>query len=397
MSRLKVGLLLALSLAASTAFAQSQAEIANKENEEGKTLMFSGKYAEASAKFQDAVARVPEAKYFFNLCTSRYQEGKFGEALTACNAVEKNGADDKLKGKTDKLVEKIKDEAKAQGIDLQPQGGGAAPGDTPPPPPPGGGDPNANTNTPPPPPGGGTPPPPGGVSVTPAAQSTYAVGRPPEQSLLQAAPPEHHYTWTLGVDLYGGGGRIGQPDWYGSAASGVRIKADYLLNPARKIGTEAYVQITHFGQGNMQSGVVDTLDVIDVGLAAYKHLCPRGVQRLCLTPLAGAQLALMGPGSQQTDPSMTATDYAALGLRLQVSADVALGSHYEHVLSAMVGVNAYSAVFASPSNDSCPSGLISCSAADVGLDKGGAFAYVGVGYTYRFDTPFGQAPFVTLE
>jgi hypothetical protein len=392
MSRLQVGLALALTFASSYASAQSQAEIANKENEEGKELMFSGKYAEASAKFQDAVARVPEAKYFFNLCTSRYQEGKFGEALTACNAVSKNGADDKLKGKTDKLVEKIKDEAKAQGIALQPEGGGAAPGDTPPP---GGGDPNMNN--PPPPPGGGPPPPPGGVAVTPAAQGTYAVGRPPDQSLLQAAPPEHHYTWTLGVDLYGGGGRIGQPDWYGSAASGVRIKADYLLNPAKKIGAEAYLQITHFGQGNMQSAVVDTLDVFDIGLAGYKHLCPRGVQRLCLTPLAGAHLAMMGPGSQQSDPTMTATDYAALGLRLQVSADIALGRHYEHVLSAMVGVNAYSAVFASPSPDSCPNGFATCSAADVGLDKGGAFAYVGFGYTYRFDTPFGQAPFVTLE
>ncbi len=109
MSRLTSGFVLAASLLASYGYAhaESQAEIAAKENEEGKQLMFQQKYAESSAKFQDAVARVPEAKYFFNLCMSLYQEGKFGEALTACNSVEKNGADDALKGKTSKLEDKI--------------------------------------------------------------------------------------------------------------------------------------------------------------------------------------------------------------------------------------------------------------------------------------------------
>jgi hypothetical protein len=33
----------------------------------------------------------------------------------------------------------------------------------------------------------------------------------------------------------------------------------------------------------------------------------------------------------------------------------------------------------------------------IGLDRGGAYAYLGFGYTYRFDTPLGAAPFVTLE
>src|SRR4051812_46593165 len=105
-------------LASTAAVAQTQAEIAAKENEAGKAMLFEGKYAEASAKFQDAVARVPEPKYFFNLCTSRFQEGKFGEALTACNAADKAG-DDKLKAKVAKMIEKIQDEAKKQGIDLQ--------------------------------------------------------------------------------------------------------------------------------------------------------------------------------------------------------------------------------------------------------------------------------------
>src|SRR5215831_7860251 len=108
MTRLTIGAVIAASLYASIAHA-GQAEIAAQLNEEGKALMFEKKYAEASEKFANAVARVPEAKYFFNLCMSRYQEGKFGEALTACNSVDKNGADDTLKTKSSKLIDKIKE------------------------------------------------------------------------------------------------------------------------------------------------------------------------------------------------------------------------------------------------------------------------------------------------
>src|SRR5215468_7427288 len=131
--------------AAGSAYAQSQAQIAAQLNDEGKELMFANKFAEASAKFREAVARVPEAKYFFNLCTSLYQEGKFDEAMTACNAVEKNNPSGELHAKNDKLIGRIKEEAKSQNIELHPTGGG-------------GGDPNVppDPNTPPPDPN--TPP-----------------------------------------------------------------------------------------------------------------------------------------------------------------------------------------------------------------------------------------------
>src|SRR5258705_12829561 len=90
----------ALLLAAGgSALAQSQVQIAAQLNEEGKELMFANKFPEASAKFREAVARVQEAKYFFNLCTSLYQEGKFDEAMTACNAVDKNSPSTELKSK----------------------------------------------------------------------------------------------------------------------------------------------------------------------------------------------------------------------------------------------------------------------------------------------------------
>ena len=95
-----------------------QAEIASKQNDEGVELMYVKKYAEASAKFRDAVARVPEPKYFFNLCTSLFQEGKFSEGLAACDGVAKNNPTPALQDKTNKMIERIKAEAKAQRISL---------------------------------------------------------------------------------------------------------------------------------------------------------------------------------------------------------------------------------------------------------------------------------------
>lgn len=388
MSRLTIGLAVASTLVGSAALAETQAEIAARENEEGKTLMFSGKYAEASAKFQDAVARVPEPKYFFNLCTSRFQEGKFGEALTACNAADKN-ADDKLKTKTAKLVEKIQEEAQKQGIDLQPAGGGGGPGETPPiggdpNQPPVGGDPNN--------PGNGQP---GGVAVGPgtgAPPQGYAVGRPPSVGLFQTVAPENKYTWSLGVDLYFGGGQIGQADYFGTAATGLRLKGDYMINAPARIGAQGYINFTHFGQGEEQAAMMSsaqTLDIVDIGIAGYKHLCgPRA--RGCLTPLVGASLAMMSPANENDGAGTQLFNYGALGVRAELGYQYAMGRRYEHVIGVQLGAHLYTAAFSEPMDGGA-------TAAQWGLDKGGAAGYLSFGYTYRFQTPFGSAPFVTLE
>jgi hypothetical protein len=66
----------------------------------------------------------------------------------------------------------------------------------------------------------------------------------------------------------------------------------------------------------------------------------------------------------------------------------------EHVLGVMVGVNLYTRVFAGPDDD-FTGDMLTIAAA--GLDKGGAAAYFGLGYTYRFRTPLGSAPFITLQ
>ena len=360
-------------------FAQSQVQIAAQLNEEGKELMFQNKFAEASAKFREAVARVAEAKYFFNLCTSLYQEGKFDEAMTACNAVEKNSPSAELKGKNDKLIGRIQEEAKAQNIELHPIGGGGGETNVPPP------DPNG------PPPDPNTPPP----NTNPQPRATAAVGRPPTQGLFVAQRPDHHYTWSVGFDFFGGGGKYGQADVggnqiYGTAAGGVRFKSDVMLLPRNRVGGEGYLQITHVGAGNGQAmTAVNALDIVDIGVAGFKHVCLRGAERVCLTPLLGVHLSLMSPG-EMDESGNTLFNYSAVGARGELDLSIALGRRYEHVLSAMVGVNAYSAVLSSSSDTGF-------TARDLGLDQGGAFGYIGFGYTYRFNTPLGTAAFITLE
>ena len=358
----------ALCAAGAAAYAESQADIASKLNDEGKDAMYAQNFGQASSKFREAVARVPEPKYFFNLCTSLFQEGKFDEALTACNAVGNNKPIPELQAKTDKLVGRIKEEAKAQGLELHPAGGG-------------GGNPDLGNN---PPPDGNNPPPNG--NPPPAAPT---VGRAPTQGVFMATRPDHHYTWSLGADILGGGGKIGQTDAYGKTFAGLRLKGDYVLNGPMRIGAQGYLQFSQFGS---QSDTLGTLSVIDVGVAAYKHFCAAGIESLCLTPLVGVQVALMAPSHDPgaTDGAGTTFyNYSAVGARAELNAEFAFGLRQEHVIGAMVGINAYTKVLSGPAYDTDGMG--------VGLDTGGAAFYLGVGYAYRFNTPFGAAAFVSLE
>lgn len=382
MTRFALGLL----LVSGVALAETQADIANRENDEGKQLMFAGKYADASAKFRDAAARTNEGKYYFNLCTSLYQEGKFGESMTACNTADKNAPDDALKAKVAKLRQRIEDDAKKANIDITPVGTGGGGGET------NVTDPNGGGSTPPDPnnpTGGDTPlPPPNGGGAPPG----LAVAPPPQQQLFAGATPEHNYSWALGGEFFGGGGKIGRQDFYGSSGFGFRFHGDYLVKPKQNIGVQAYLQITSFSAGSAQDpSLVSTLDDFDLGVAGYKHFCPIG-GHLCVTPLVGVHLALMSPAGMTDSTGSQVFNYAAVGGRAELAMSYAFGSRFENVISAMFGVNLYSKVFASPSDPSQGP-----PADQIGLDQGGAIAYFGLGYTRRFDTPFGQTPFVTLE
>ncbi len=376
--------LAALTFGSLVAVAETQAELANKLNEDGKELMYANKYAEASGKFREAVARVPEAKYFFNLCTSLFQEGKFSEALTACNAVEKNNPTAELGGKATKLAGRINDEAKSQGLTVTAAGGGGLP--------------DCQSN----PGAAGCAPPPDICQTNPGAPECQPIAAPPPVNPVVGRPPtgtgvfagtkagDNKYIWTVGGNFFGGGGTIGQPDVYGNTAVGFELHGNYLFNPAQRIGTQVYLQYAQFSQNQDGSGGNIGLTSVDLGIGLYKHLCPRGTERLCLTPMIGAQLALYSPEFDQFDGEAQ-FNYAAVGVRAELGLEYAFGARMEHVLSLKVGANGYSGVFSDPGMDG------GATAEDVGLDKGGGYGYFGIGYTHRFSTPLGSSPFVTLE
>jgi hypothetical protein len=349
-----------IATSAGTSHAETQAELAAKENEEGKELMYRDQFAEAAKKFAQASARVPEAKYFLNLCTARLNEGQLSLALTACNAAELNSPSPDQKDRAEKLITRINEEGNKKNIKVEPVGGGGG---------------NQNTATP----EGSAPPPPPTVVQ-------------PLQNLVVAGPPEHRYTWTLGFDIFGGGGQVGQPDIYGTTFGGIRIKGDYLLDPVRRIGGEVYAQISHLGPGSDDLFPTDNLDIFDFGVAVYKHFCPGGTPRLCFTPLAGAHLSFMSPADQMDETGSQVFNYAAVGGRLEASLDLAFGPRYQHVLSVMIGANIYSPVLSGPSQ-----GDFNLTAAEQGLDRGGATGYLGLGYTLRFNSPLGATPFIVLE
>src|SRR5204862_2965790 len=111
----------------------------------------------------------------------------------------------------------------------------------------------------------------------------------------------------------------------------------YMLNTPRRIGAQGYFQYTHFGKGEDQvmSGA-KTLDVIDLGIAGYKHFCgPRA--RGCLTPLLGAHFAMMSPANESdSSTGEQLFNYGGVGARLELGYSYALGRRYEHVLGVMI-------------------------------------------------------------
>ena len=335
--------------------AESPAAQAAKLATEGKGLSADGKNAEASEKFRQAVVLSPEGKYYFYLCVSLSKEGKLGEALNACDAVERNGADDKTLTKTKSMIDSLRADMKKQGMDPDKAlaegknqdpatGGGASPA------------------------GGGS-----NAVAVPAAMPQYT-GAPPVSVYGIPAVP-HEYAWSVGAQFYGIGGQFGEKDAYEPSGGGFRLVGDVLLSRRHKFGVEAYI-------GGFVATAKDQdydLTVVDFGLAGFKHFC-RG--RLCITPLAGLSFAGMQPDNGDDQVRM-----AALGVRGDVTAALALGSRFEHALSVGLGLNAYTA----------PVGDYEQDPEDFGLDAGSFGVTFALGYTYRFSTPIGRSPFITFD
>jgi len=379
--RLNFGAVLLAAVTAGSAAAQptpSNASRADAMNEEGKAAMQAGNFELASDRFHQATVLSAEGRFYFNLCVSLYQQGKLSDSLAACKAVEPAGADDALRTKTAKMTAKVKEEIRKLGFDPdapvvdpnQPDPNNPNPNPNPDP-----NNPNPDPNNPNPDPNNPNPDPNNPNPNT--AKPGIPIVAPPPMSLIKGGEPDHHYTWTLGFEVIGGNAAFGRSDTYTAGVYGFRFLGDYLIAPSKQIGAQATVGVLHTDP-NDNSGRAG-IDVVDIGIAGYKHLC-KG--RACITPVLGVSLGLMQPDNITTSDALL-----SIGFRGEARIGYALGKRYEHLLSLSIGFQGYTRAFDSSN----------ISAVDEGLDKGSAIGILALGYTYRFNTPFGSSPFVTLE
>jgi hypothetical protein len=345
--------LAAVLLCGRLAHAQTQDAIAEQLNEEGKAFMLDRNPAEAAKRFFDAAARSPNPRYFYNLCKAYHFQGMFFEAMDACGSARKNNPDADLAGKIGELENEIRKAAQEQNIDL------SKPPvvETPP-------DPNQQVD-----PNDPTSPPP---STGPARP---AVGQPPRgvppKDLYAVIAPRHEYVWTLGGDLLFGGARIDTRNTYGDSFSGIRLRLDYMLLSAMRVGGQAYLDLMQVSSGDAGTN----LSISNFGGAIYKHFC-KG--RLCVTPLVGLHLGAL----DDTELGENTFESFAAGGRAEAGLSIALGSRFEHVIGVHLGALGYS----KPSDSD-----------RLTFEKGGGLSYLALGYTYRFNTPFGSAPILGLE
>jgi hypothetical protein len=111
-------IILASLLVASAARAESQAHIAAGLNRDGERALSAQRYREATRKFQGAVARVPEPRYFLNLCMSLDGEHRLSDALVACKAAANTSSSDELTAKARARIAKIREQARARHVEL---------------------------------------------------------------------------------------------------------------------------------------------------------------------------------------------------------------------------------------------------------------------------------------
>lgn len=346
---------------------------------DAKAAMFAEppRYADAIDLYNQAIVLSPEGKFYFNLCVAYYSIGEFGLALEACDSVERAGADAKLMEKNAKILKQVEDQIRAMGGDPEKlrnpdTGGGGDGGD-------GGGDGSGDGSGDPIDGGGGGGDGSGGSGGggEPVDDPNSFKGAPPP-SLFAAKPPSHDYTWTLGGSLFGASSSVGSSsNMYAGGGVGFRLHADYMLVPQRRVGIQGYLGLTTIGPSDPQG---EALDIVDFGLAGYIHAWCKG--RMCITPLLGAHI-----GGMQPEGTGDMVRMATVGIRAEAGLSYSLGRRYEHVISFTPGLNFYLPAV----------GDYDIEPETYGLDQAGTTVYFGLGYTHRFDTPFGQAPFITLE
>lgn len=89
-------------------------------NDAGKEKLYGGDFKGASELFREAVARAAEPKYFLNLGSSLFQEGKFDESLFALNALLNLKPTDKVKRNAVLIAKTVVAECDKQHMECHP-------------------------------------------------------------------------------------------------------------------------------------------------------------------------------------------------------------------------------------------------------------------------------------
>jgi hypothetical protein len=349
-------------LAPAQAAAQSPAAQAERINDDGKKLFAAKNYEAAHAKFREAAALSPEGRFYFNMCYALNFLERYEEAIHACEQVEAAGADPELTEKTRKALAALREKAASQRV-TPAAATGTDPGE---PEQPEGQDPGQRD------PGGPPPPAPGGAD--PFIMATA----PP--------PPPGSYKWSIGGSLGGlanlNVGRRGDfegQEIYGEGGADLRLFANILLSEAARFGVQGSLSFGAIAPVDRSGLDNNNLVLTDFGGALFFHL-PLG-SRLLLTPLAGPLVSVQ-------QPEQVSQGFIALGARGELGLSLLFGQRLEHAFSITPAINVY---FPASGDVDGEDPFV------YGLDVTHSTFGIAFGYTYRFSTPFGAVPLITLE
>jgi len=380
--RYAVGTALAVAVAlANTPAASAQktpAQRADELNSAGKELFRKHQYRAAAEKFHQATVLSPEGRLYWNLCLTRVQLNRLRAALTACIAVEPNGAKDRVIVKSRKMIAELR----AKGItpataELNADGSEkhvpskvnahnpAEPSKT-------------GTASQPSDKGNTTTVPPNNGNVTGFASNPTDSNVDPAPNLVKKPTFRYDYSWSLPFELgtlfnstLGGA----DTENYGDSGPALRFHVDIPFSKKYGFGGEGYLHINSIDEDVLAA----RLQIVDFGGALYKFFHLRG--NLYIRPLIGAHVAVMQP---DTNTSAVFT----LGFRGGAQGGLVFGRRSQYVFTLTVEHTRYlSAVTESSSLD--PSFY--------GLDRGSSTWLLAAGFSMRFSTPFGTTSIFTLE
>jgi hypothetical protein len=356
-------------LAAAPASAQPPADQADRLNDEGKKLFAEKDYERAYGKFREAATLSPEGRYFFNMCYALNFLGRYQEAIQACEQVEAAGADKELSDKTRKALASLREKAAAQRatpVAVPPAGTGTDPG----------ADPRGGPSV-----GPTGPPPRGGPSGPPPSQP----GGAPDPFVARRTAPEGSYKWSIGGSLgglgninVGRGGDFEGNEVYGEGGADLRFFANVILSERFRLGLQGSLAFGSIAPEDPNMAE-NNLFMADIGGAAFVHL-PIG-SRIVVTPLFGPMLSVQ-------QPNEVSQGFIAGGLRAELGLGFLFGRRTEHQVTLSPALNVYFPA----------SGEVDgADPADYGLDTTHSTFGIAIGYSYRFSTPFGAVPLITLE